>query len=528
MTRFAILCSLLLAAANLVWAQQPWVVEGKVTDDSGPVRDVSMHIVGGGMELEASTDENGHFKASGTAPGKYTIYPEKDGYEGGEGMESRSAIRIDLAAGTHFRGANFVVHRAASISGRILDSNRKPIEGAVVVLSVKTFEGYRAYLKTRAAVESDASGTYVLKNIGAGTYYLRADLPLRDNAKTPSGPREPRIAPVRTYYPNATTPDNAAPISVSRAEQLGGVDVAMAEAPTFCVTGKFVMAAGEVPLWTRIAVAQQVGSTWAGWVGAGNASPGEEFEVCDLVPASYALTILSLGTDQLARVVSQAFTIANRDVALGDLSALAALRLRGEVIVPGAHDDSPLPAGIGVEVRSLSRPYPFAGEGRAGHVNSKGEFSIEVFADDYSLRITGLPRGYYVQTVFQAGRDVTNQAIRPGDDVTITLSSDGPVVSGATMDSNNHPVPNAEVMLIRKDSSLGSIVAIRSDGSGRFQVQSGIAPGKYAIVAFTDLYEGEDQNPEFARDQMAGATQLDLDKSETKSVTLTVRDAHRP
>jgi hypothetical protein len=219
----------------------------------------------------------------------------------------------------------------------------------------------------------------------------------------------------------------------------------------------------------------------------------------------------------------------NRDVAVGELSVGPPERLRGKVVVSGAPDDSPFPTGVRVEVRSLNRPDPFALEGLVGHPNSTGEFSIEnLYSDDYSLRITGLPRGYYVHTIFQSGRDAANQPIRPGGDLTITLSPDGPVITGDTVEKNNVPVHDATVILIPKDQSLSSIVSVRSGRAGGFQFESGIAPGEYSIVALTGLFDGEDQAPDFVRGQMTGATQLALDKKETKALRLVVRDAHQP
>jgi hypothetical protein len=525
---------LLIAAAALARPQsapqtEPWVLEGTVVDDRGPVAGVTIKAIAHGKELGALTGAKGHFRLTGTAPGKYRIYPAKDGYEGGEDGDLQNAIRLDLAVGAHIKDADFVIHQAASISGRILDSNRKPVQAAVVVLFAKRFSGHRWYLQTVAAVSADPSGSYVLKSIRAGTYYLSANFPVDDSAGRPSGPHEPKVAPVRTYYPNATSFENAAPIYLGRAEQREGFDLIINQALAFCVTGKFVAAFGEDPIWARFTVAQLVGSNWAGFIGFGDAKPGEDFEVCDLPSGAYALSILALGKDQVARFAIRPFTIVNRDVAAGELSVGPPERLRGKMVVSGAPDDSPFPTGVRVEVRSLNRPDPFAGEGLVGQARSTGEFSIEnLFSDDYSLRVTGLPRGYYVQTIFQAGRDAANHPIRPGDDLTITLSSDGPVVSGESLDKDNVPVHGATVILIPKDPSLSSIVSVRSGRVGRFQFQSGIAPGEYSIVALTGLFDGEDQDPDFVRDQMTRATPLALDKKDTKSLRLVVHDAHQP
>ena len=123
---------------------------------------------------------------------------------------------------------------------------------------------------------------------------------------------------------------------------------------------------------------------------------------------------------------------------------------------------------------------------------------------------------------------MTSGSIRPGDDLTITLSSEGPVVTGETVDQDDVPVRDATVILIPKDQSLGSMLSVRSGRTGGFQFQSGIASGEYSIVALTNLFDGDDQNPDFVRDQMTRATQLALDRKETKSLRLVVRDAHQP
>jgi len=525
-------CALLVVALGLIRSQpapdtQPqlpldklWVLEGAVIDDRGPVPGASIRAIGHGQDFAALTNEKGHYVLTGTVPGKYSIYPAKEGYEGGEDGDSQNAIRIDLAGGAHVKDADFFVHKAASISGRILDTNRKPVQGAGVVLYAKRFGEHREFLQTREGVESDASGDYHFAAIRAGTYYLCVHLPLRDNAGSPRGSQrlrspQPATVPVGTCYPNSIYFENAAPIYVHRAEHLEGLDLVMNQASTFCVAGKLGPVVEQIPGKARLAVAQLVGSTWAGFVGSGDAQADEDFEVCDLPAGSYAIIIVAMGNEKLAGFVSRAFTVTNRDVAVGELYLQPPSPLRGKLNLAGIPEDSPFPAGIRVELWPLNRPNRFAGEGRLGHPNLKGEFSIEdVLADDFQLRVGNLPSGFYLKSVMQRSRDVTFNSVHPGDDLTITLSSDGPVISGETLNKENVPVHDATVILIPKDQSLSSIVSTRSSRNGGFQFQSGIAPGEYAIIALTNLFDGEDQNPDFVRDQMTLATRLALDKKE--------------
>jgi hypothetical protein len=191
----------------------------------------------------------------------------------------------------------------------------------------------------------------------------------------------------------------------------------------------------------------------------------------------------------------------------------------------GRSSDHSLVPVISLNVRSIHRPrLHFAFEGEFGVSNGKGEFLIpDLFADDYELiAVRRLPRAFYIKNVTQGGHDVKRDSIRPGDDVTVTLASDGPDINGHTVDMDGRTVHDATVILIPKDQWHGSIVSLRSGGDGQFHIDSGIAPGEYSILALAGLIGGEEQDPDFIRDQAIRATPLVLDKNETKSITLLV------
>lgn len=295
---------------------------------------------------------------------------------------------------------------------------------------------------------------------------------------------------------------------------------------TFCVTATLSPVLGDTQAPANMRVSYLDGGAFA----TGKPRPREEFEVCGLPPGSYELWINTEKGDRVAGFIGRIFTIANRDMALGELYPEPPSPLRGRVIVDDAPADSPVPV-VSVDVRSINRPQlHFAYEGEFGHSNSRGEFLIpDLFADDYELvAVRRLPRGFYVKAVTQAGRDVTRDPIRPGDDLNITLSSDGPILNGKTVDKDGRPVHDATVILIPKDQWQGSTVSIRSGQDGRFQIQSGTAPGEYSIVAVTGTFGGEEQDPDFVRDQAAHATRLVLEAKKSSAITLPVHSVSRP
>jgi hypothetical protein len=354
-----------------------------------------------------------------------------------------------LLSGSRVKGIDFEIHKAASISGRILDPDRNPVQGALVALYKQHF-GRTPYLETRDAVVSDASGNYLFSGVRGGTYYLSAaPSNLNRHLGRPSGRRQPELAPVQTYYPDSTSRDNAAPVYLNRAEQREGVDLVMNQTLTYCVTGKLSLESENIPVLAGLRVSYVDGGAFA----MGNPQPGEEFEICGLPPGSFDLWISTERGDRITGFIGTAFTVANRDVAVGELYPERPVPLRGKVIVADAPADRSLPV-VSVTVRSLNRrQLHFAGEGIFGLSNSKGELLIpNLLADEYELvAVQRLQQGFYVKSVTQAGRDVTHDSIRPGDDVMITLASDGPAINGETVDKDSQPVHDATVILIPKD-----------------------------------------------------------------------------
>ena len=471
---------------------------------------------------------NGHYTLTGTAPGLYRIFPAKQGYEGNDGGAVQNFRNLDLVAGSRITRADFVIHKAASISGHVLDPDRNPVKGAVVVLYLKHFGQGRPYMETIGGADTDASGGYRITGLRAGQqYYLSVAPSWRDKqAARPNGHAEPQVALVQTFYPNTTSFDNAAPIYLNRAEQREGVDLIMDRTATYCVTAMPRLELGNVPVMTGWRISYADGGAFA----MGRPRPNEWMEVCGLPPGSYELWINTVVGDRIAGFIGKTFAIANRDVALGELYPEPPSPLRGKVAVADAPADSPVPV-VSVDVRSINRAQlHFASEGEFGSSNARGEFLIpDLFADDYELvAVRRLPRGFYVKAVTQAGRDLKRDPIRPGDDLTITLLSDGPTINGTALDKDNVPVHDATVILFPKDLGFGSVVSVRSDQNGKFQIQSGVAPGDYSIVALTGLFEGEEQNPEFLSDQVTRATRLVLEAKESRAITLLVHSVSRP
>jgi hypothetical protein len=81
-------------------------------------------------------------------------------------------------------------------------------------------------------------------------------------------------------------------------------------------------------------------------------------------------------------------------------------------------------------------------------------------------------------------------------------------------------------MVILVPKAISDEVQVRtqeSDQNGEFEFSSSIEPGDYRVAAFTGLFEGEEQDPEFIRAHLSSAMEVSLVPKGSRQVTLTVQ-----
>ena len=86
-----------------------------------------------------------------------------------------------------------------------------------------------------------------------------------------------------------------------------------------------------------------------------------------------------------------------------------------------------------------------------------------------------------------------------GDELEVLLGLDGSSVSGNVTDRDDHPIPNASVILMADPLPMefapNQVLTRATDASGRFDFNS-LAPGNYVVAAFTGLPSGQEYSPE--------------------------------
>ncbi len=507
---------LFLVLGCVLFAQTPAVctVEGHVTNaiTGALIPDATVTASTGRQNLTAKTDANGHFIFRDLPPGNYAFRPGKEGFEPG------AIRRQTLTASPDPQQLELQLSEGAVLSGRVLDEDRNPVAHATVSLRMRSFQYGRPILSLRLSVPTDASGEYQFEHLHPANYFVSAQPPPAQK----QSPR-PETEAVMTFFPDASSLENAVPIPLRAGERRDRTDIVLRKAPAFCARGS-ILAAGSVAV--SLMIAQATASGLTDDAAKVNIAKTGAFEVCGLPAGAWLLRSSPVpAANGIGPVFEAPFEISKNDVDLGALSAQPGQPVQGSVYVEGARSSDPLPAGTTIILEmGVDSIMPMV---LRFTLKSDGRFSFpSAIPAPYWLHVR-TPPGFYVRQMTAGGLNVMYQPIRPAaGDVQIALGSDGALVSGQVVDSDNHPAPEVAVILapaqLPQQGAPGLIQTAQSDEKGAFSFLTA-APGDYLLLTFPISSKDEAENPDFVRTHSGEATRLTLQPRDRQTITLTVR-----
>jgi Carboxypeptidase regulatory-like domain len=177
---------------------------GKEWAERVGLRGVEIAVEGpGGQRFSATTDDDGAFTIAGRLEGPYTVRALLP-----PGLPAKAAQEVVVPPGK-CAGADFEVSFLASLSGRLIDADGKPVGSRWIELlpAAESRSGERGERRITAS-----DGTFSFSDLPPGDYRLVV------NRKGPA-PYE-RPAYPSTWYPGAATAEGAAILSVRPSQTL--------------------------------------------------------------------------------------------------------------------------------------------------------------------------------------------------------------------------------------------------------------------------------------------------------------------
>ena len=171
-----------------------------------------------------------------------------------------------------------------------------------------------------------------------------------------------------------------------------------------------------------------------------------------------------------------------------------------------------------------------------GRFDGYGQFSAFGFPGGrYVIRVGPAPQGWFLQSITYNGRDVSdtpfNLETTDATGLTFTFTDRPTEVIGTVRNSAGTSDPGAAVFVFPSDSQTWSSMwlnsrrfrSVRVEPTGVFKI-SPLPAGSYFIVAISDDFSGDWQDPSFLDALSRGATQLTIAEGESKTLDLRIRE----
>jgi hypothetical protein len=517
------------------------IIRGRVVSGEGrPLRRVQLRLTGESIPegRTASTNGLGRFEIRELPAGRCTLNASRAGYLGmsfGQARPGEPGRPIELADGQAFDNADFVLSRAALITGHVFDEANEPLAGAnVLTLQMRFFNGRRRLTPVRGNAITDDTGQYRLSGLEPGEYYVQASS--RETWES-DPPEKQMLGFVATFFPASPSPSEAQRVRVRAGQEAAGIDIGLLPGKVGKVSGSAFNSQGTPLSGENVVMSFEVrGENFMMSSGGQTAkvNPDGTFTFRNVAPAEYHLNVRTAATPE--RPAEGAHVIGS--VAGGDVEGLnivttPAGTVTGRVIVEG---DTPLPSPL---TRLAVRPLPverdapvnLGGTPDSGRVREDGTFELKNVVGQVRLTIAPLADGWAVRQIDQSGRDFTHQPLdtqgQTLEGVTIALTNRFPVVSGTLRDEKGNSIVTGTTILFPDEPSqwldeLKLVRTARVDQSGVFSIK-GVRPGDYLAAVVATVSNNQWNDPEYLESLREQATRISLKEGEVRQLDLVLK-----
>jgi hypothetical protein len=435
------------------------------------------------------------------------------------------------------RDLNIALFPQCVISGRVVDEDGDPVQAMVQVFVVAWKHG-KQRLEPRGGTSTSDIGEYRVSELPPGKYYVSAQSRFRMGAsELPAIPGKADMREVRTFFPDATSLESAAPIQLQVGQSLTGMDIRLRALPTYHVRGRIAGVLQRTNTESLAVTLSPKDSGFMFYFGGEGVTKKGTFDLGNVASGSYTLSLYSrAGNFQL--VGSTPVEVSGSDVNDVVVNIVPAGTLRGRVQIEGGSQSAGDPANMS-SVQIELQPDDEAMRGwQATYPKQDGTFSLEnIDPGKYDLRLYPTPEGTYIKSVQLGQQEMLGKELDFTEGVSgellITLSYgvaevDGMVQMPSQQDSAGSASPNqvataASIVLVPEE--------LRSDGSGfhygnttqtgTFSVKN-VAPGRYRAYAFEEMKRDQMDNPDFLKQIESKGVEVELKENDKKQVQLTL------
>jgi hypothetical protein len=282
-----------------------------------------------------------------------------------------------LAEGEDVQGLDFSLVRGGVITGKVTDADGRSVveQRLTVVAEDQASLRYQNALPViSAAFQTDDRGIYRVYGIPAGRYKISIGVSEADYYSGRLG----RVSYKRTFYPDATDPNEAKVIEINEGSEASNIDITVGRnLPGFTASGKVVEGeTSQAVAGIRFGIRQMINNEEGGFVPgifAISNSQGE-FRLENVTPGKYAVFIVPQPGSEV-RAEAGFFEVVDQDVSGLLIKTVKGLTISGTVALDGSNDKSLFAKLAELKVRAYVRN-ELSGSGQDSPINPDGSFRI--------------------------------------------------------------------------------------------------------------------------------------------------------
>jgi 5-hydroxyisourate hydrolase-like protein (transthyretin family) len=378
-------------------------VSGRVTLKGEPARGITVLLLEQRANANNSprdkTDENGRFRFTGMAAGRYSISAMAPGYfSPGASAMDRGGQALNVAEGENIDNISLELRGGGVIAGTVTDSRGRPAVEEMVKLSKLSKDGKpqgsQFYTMNFEMYRTDDRGAYRIFGVPEGRYLVSVGL---NQMEREIGVTSYRVFYPRAYYPGVDSETEAKVVEVSEGSEATDVDIKLPEPKQTCeISGQVVDAdTGQPVAGVEVVIGSLTpdGKPSGSWTGNGTQSGANgEYRLTGSFPGRYALFVRpdasSAPTARGARNEAAADGFISEPVILNVEDDVAGVQIKvrqgasisGVAVIEGTNDPKILSklsqVNLYTSVMVGNRNSFTMASGGRGRINSDGGFRV--------------------------------------------------------------------------------------------------------------------------------------------------------
>jgi protocatechuate 3,4-dioxygenase beta subunit len=516
------------------------LIRGRVVATDGravPHAIVRMEVDTEGSDVfpVAVTDEQGRYEFRQLGARRYTMTATRAGFltmSHGQRRPADGAAPIELQSGETRDNVDITLSRPSTITGRVVDEAGEPVEGADVrLLHIQFRDGRRRLVDAggQGTRRTDDRGAYRVYGLPPGEYIVSAHV-----SQVVPGHAVfdlPGLTP--SYAPGTASPGEARRISVDLGQEVSGVEVALARAPTAAISGTVVDAAGRpADRGLILTPSRRSGALAADAIDA-RIDPDGRFAFPNVTPGEYVIQASrgGDGPNDEGESASQFVTVGNTDVTGLTVQLSRGSTLKGRITFEGnpspeayfSLDLQAVPVDTDRTPQNLEAP-------ASARIRPDGSFDMAGLSGPRVLRLSEGASDWTLKSVRLDGREITDTPLTFGaanqsiDGLEVILTDRVSVVMGHVLDGRGRGVADATAVVFPIDRTLWGpasrfVASVRTARDGAFSIRN-LPPGYYHAAAATQVAPGEWQDADLLDALAAIATPLTIVEGDAVTATL--------